>query len=852
MDGEVTPTSHDDATDQRLKLLVGLVVVSGGIAFSLMASQLALTRQLAGLGTAFAALVSVAFVLGARIRVGATRICFAPTSAAILVGTVFLPAGLVVSATALGVLASTLILSQRPIKLAYNVGRETLAAAAATGAAACAEASALPLPEQPTALQIFVLAIAAAAYTLVDEACSIPLFALVTRTSLRQRALAHLDVRLTGQVIAFLIACLTIWAYDLQPWLVFVLPLLLFGLHLTSANQVRARTEREAWQRLAQATDELNTVDLEKVVATAVVRAAELFSADEIDLEIRSDTGSRVIRGTRERVLFDGPRTNAPVVTGHAIPIGLDGYGGETELGVLILRFREHVELSERERYTLRTYAAALFTAIRNATTFAETQRLASDHAKAAAQDPLTGLANRRRLHEYGEEVLARQTVDDVTALLLIDLNHFKEVNETLGHGAGDRLLVEVSKRLAAAVQPEDLVARLGGDEFAVLFVGLAAPALALSKAHAVLTALSTPMDLDGMRLGIEASGGVATAPPGQETAGSGTSGIVELLRRADIAMYHAKREGRRIATYARSHDTASVGSLTLGGDLARAIAERQFTVDFQPIVDLGSGQTIAAEALARWNHPERGFLGPAAFLDAVERSGQLPGFADLVLDLALAAMGEWTAAGFPLTVAVNCSPRSLLDPSFPDSVASGLALHGVPPETLMIELTESTTLSQLRVVDEVLSALRALGVRLALDDFGTGYSSLSTIARVPVHELKIDRSFVSAMDTPASGAVVRSTIELGRSLDLLVVAEGVETELQRQRLWELGCPAGQGHLFARPMASQRLLGLLRRGADGRRGTMAPPIHQAGSVIRMPPIRRGRNGGGQQRFDQRG
>lgn len=851
MDGEVTPTSHDDAANQRLKLLVGLVVVSGGIAVALMASRLALTRQLIGLGAAFAALIALTFVLGARIRVGATRIRFAPTSAAILVGTVFLPAGLVVSATAIGVLASTLILPQRPMKLAYNVAKETLAAAAATGAAAWAEASSLPSAGQVTASQAFVLFVAAIAYTMVDEACSIPLFALVTRTSLRQRALSHLDVRLTGQVIAFLIACLMVWAYDLQPWLVFVLPLLVLGLHLTSANQIRARTEREAWQRLAQATDELNTVDLDKVVATAVVRAAELFSANEVDLEIHSDPESRVVRGNQDRIVFDGPGRDAPAVTGHAIPIDLDGYGGDAGLGILTLRFREHVELSERERYTLRTYAAALFTAIRNAKTFAETQRLAGDHARAAAQDPLTGLANRRRLHEYGEEVLAAQTASTVTALLLIDLNHFKEVNETLGHGAGDRLLVEVSKRLATTVHPKDLVARLGGDEFAILFVGLATPALVLPKAHAVLAALSTPMVLDGMRLGIEASCGVATAPLGSEIAGSGTSGIVELLRRADIAMYHAKREGRRIATYARSHDTASVGSLTLGGDLARAIAERQFTVDFQPIVDLGSGQTIAAEALARWNHPERGFLGPAAFLDAVERSGQLPGFADLVLDLALAAMGEWAAAGFPLTVAVNCSPRSLLDPGFPDTVASALSRHGVPPETVMVELTESTTLSQLRVVDEVLGALRALGVRLALDDFGTGYSSLSTIARVPVNELKIDRSFVSAMDTPASGAVVRSTIELGRSLDLLVVAEGVETEQQRRRLWELGCPAGQGHLFARPMASQRLLGLLRRGADGRKGTMAAPIHEIGAVIRMPPTRRGRNGG-QQRFDQSG
>lgn len=852
MDREVTSASHDDATNQRLRLLVGLVVVSGGTSLAMMTSELPLSRQQAGFGAVFAALIAISMMLGARIRVGATRFGLAPTSAVVLVGTAFLPPGWVVLSTAAGVLAATLIMQLRPIKIAYNVGKETLAASAAVGAALLVGMPPLPTePPQPIALRLFGLAVAAVGYTLIDEVCAIPLGAIVTRTSLRQRALAHLDVRATGLVIAFLAACVTVWAYSLQPLLVFALPLVVLGLHVTSANQMRARTEREAWQRLAQATDELNTVDLDRVTSTAVIRAAELFSADEVDLEIRTTlVPARLIRGSSRGVTFDGPPQAAPVVAGHVIETGLDGYGGNADLGTLRLRFLGKIELSERERYTLRTFAAALFTSIRNATTFAETRRLAIDHARVAAQDPLTGLANRRRLLEYGEQVLAERTPDTITALLLIDLNHFKEVNETLGHAAGDQLLVEVSQRLAATVGVTDMVARLGGDEFAVLFVGLVSPSLALAKAHAVLSALSVPMDLDGMRLGVEASGGVATTPI-PDVRHAGTSGIVELMRRADIAMYHAKRDGRRIATYARSHDTASVGSLTLGGDLARAIAERQFVVDFQPIVDLTTGETIAAEALARWNHPERGYLGPAKFLDAIERSGQLPGFADLVLDLALAAVKEWMSEGFGLTVAVNCSARSLLDPSFPDAIAAGLSRHGLAAETLVIELTESATLSQLQVVDEVLEALRGLGVRLALDDFGTGFSSLSTIARVPVHELKIDRSFVSAMDSPASGAVVRSTIELARSLDLLVVAEGIETEEQRRLLWELGCPAGQGHLFARPVASNRLLAMLRRGADGRRGTMAAPIHEAGSVIRMPQSRRGKNPG-QQRLDQGG
>jgi len=334
----------------------------------------------------------------------------------------------------------------------------------------------------------------------------------------------------------------------------------------------------------------------------------------------------------------------------------------------------------------------------------------------------------------------------------------------------------------------------------------------------------------DGMRLVVEASAGVALAPS--------RGGIEELLRRADVAMYEAKRGGQPVAMYARARDTADVGRLALTAELPRAVAEHEFAVDFQPIVDLATGEVISTEALARWRHPDRGELSPMRFLDSVERSGLLGAFSEAVLDQALHAASLWHDAGFGLPVAVNVSPRSLLDPDFPELVAQRLRLADVPADTLTIELTESLTLSQLDVVDEVLRTLRDLGVRLALDDFGTGYSSLATLARVPVHELKIDRAFVAAMDsTSADAAVVRSTIELGRSLDLLVVAEGVESEDQRRRLWEQGCPAGQGHLFGRPMPVQRLIAALQRGYGGRPATLAAPLHEAGSVIRLPARR---------------
>jgi EAL domain-containing protein (putative c-di-GMP-specific phosphodiesterase class I) len=333
------------------------------------------------------------------------------------------------------------------------------------------------------------------------------------------------------------------------------------------------------------------------------------------------------------------------------------------------------------------------------------------------------------------------------------------------------------------------------------------------------------------MRISVEASGGIAVAPS--------SGGMEELLRRADVAMYQAKRTGRRTVTYAPARDTADIGRLTLGGDLPRAVAQHEFTVDFQPIVDLGTGDVVAAEALARWQHPVHGTMDPLRFLEAVERSGLLPAFTEAVLDQSLTAVGLWRDAGFDLPVAVNVSPRSLLDARFPGSVMSRLRGHDLPPDRLILELTETLTISQLEVVDQVLNQLRDEGVRLALDDFGTGYSSLSVLSRIPVHELKIDRAFVMAMENSAEAlAVIRSTVDLGRSLDLAVVAEGVESEPQRRALWELGCAAGQGHLFARPMPAARLLASLHHGAGGSPGTLAPPLHDVGSVIRLAPSRR--------------
>jgi diguanylate cyclase (GGDEF)-like protein len=830
----------DDATNLRLWLLVGLVVVAGTVVLGWSIHQIVAESAAGRYPVALLALCAVANSSGFRVRIRASSHQFSVMSAAVLVTAVLEPLWWVTVCAAGGVLASNLISRASAEKVAFNVAKEALAAAAASGVVITVLGAQPDLPQGLTddvPRRLVALLAAGVTYAIVDDSLFFPVLSLASGTSLRQRIVTHWDIQALSRLGALAVAVAMTAVITADQRMLIVMPPLLWALHLLTAGRMRSREEREAWQRLARTTDELNAVDLDGVLHSAVARAAELFSADEAEVQTWDAKSKRLVRGSEDQLIYDGAPDGAPPAHGSVIQAALESPDGDTAIGELRLRFHGEVKLTEREHYTLRTFAAALCTAVRNASAFAETQRLATDHALAAAQDPLTKLANRRRLEEYGTEVLGRPA-RGVTALVLLDLNRFKEVNDTLGHSAGDKVLVEIARRLERTATPTDLVTRFGGDEFAILFTELPAPPVAMPRAQAVLESIAAPMDLDGMRISVEASAGIAIA--------DGSADITELLRRADVAMYQAKKSGQQVARYAATRDTADVGSLVLGGDLARAIAEGEFVVKFQPIVDLGTAQVIAAEALTRWHHPDHGELSPARFLDAIERSAQLTAFAQAVLDQALAAAVAWRAAGYDIPVAVNVSPRSLLDPRFPDSVKSGLDRYDLPPDALVVELTESLMLSQLEVVDEVLSALRSAGIQLALDDFGTGYSSLSTLARVPVQELKIDRTFVAEMDSAAEAAVVRSTVELGRSLGVMVVAEGVESEDQRRRLWELGCPAAQGFLFARALPLDALIATLARGFGGRPGTLAEPLHEAGAVVRIP--KRGRNGN--QRLDR--
>jgi diguanylate cyclase (GGDEF)-like protein len=425
-----------------------------------------------------------------------------------------------------------------------------------------------------------------------------------------------------------------------------------------------------------------------------------------------------------------------------------------------------------------------------------------------ALTDALTGLPNRTLLYDRTSQAMRQADRELVpVALALIDLDRFKEVNDTLGHHYGDQLLLQVGQRLQAALRKVDTVARLGGDEFAILLPRIETREGAMTVARKLQASLEEPFPLDGLTVDVEASIGVAIYPD------HGTD-PEELLQRADIAMYTAKETHAGFVLFDPKQDQHSPRRLTLLGELRRALEQRQLLLHYQPKVAAHTGQLLGVEALVRWQHPEHGLVPPGEFVPLAERTGLIVPLTHYVLDEGLRQGRQWSDAGHELSIAVNVSARRLLDLQFPDEVAALLERHQLPAELLVIELTESTIMADPVHALDILTRLNTMGVQLSIDDFGTGYSSMAYLEHLPVHELKVDRSFVSQMLQSSSDAViVHSTIDLGRNLGLRVVAEGVENALTLQQLDLLGCHAVQGYHISRPVAPDDLTSWLEQTA---------------------------------------
>jgi diguanylate cyclase (GGDEF)-like protein len=416
-----------------------------------------------------------------------------------------------------------------------------------------------------------------------------------------------------------------------------------------------------------------------------------------------------------------------------------------------------------------------------------------------ASTDELTGLANREQFRVRLETEIEESRVSGATfGVFLMDLDRFKEVNDTLGHHYGDLVLSDLGPRLAAAMGPDGVVARLGGDEFAVLPGERTTDRRELEHLAArLLACVRTPLAVEELSLEIGASVGISRYPLDGEDPHT-------LLRRADVAMYAAKESHGGSRFYAADQDQAAMRRLSVTGDFRRALSAGEIVVHFQPIVDLSDLQARSAEGLVRWEHPEHGLLPPAAFIHAIEQTGLIGPLTRHVLERSIAQCAQWRREGRDLSVAVNLSVRNLLDRGLPREIERLLSAHGLPPEALQLEITESMLMADPERALATVTRISALGVRFAVDDFGTGYSSLAYLRRLPIDELKIDRSFVSPMLQDSSDLIiVRSTINLAHDLGLRIIAEGVEDEPTMERLGYLGCDLAQGFHFSRPMAAE-------------------------------------------------
>ena len=573
-------------------------------------------------------------------------------------------------------------------------------------------------------------------------------------------------------------------------------------------DEVLRSVLREAQQLLR--AERVEVVVLPGHASTSPVRVALSDEGNLVRSEVADAAEDRWVYdrvvGERKGLLL--PRTSRELGARHhldrrgwseAILVPLRGGSGVFGTLTVADRMGEVRAFDGQDVVLLETVANHASVALQNG-------RLIDELRHEALHDALTGLPNRVLLRQVLDAALegVRLRRDCRTAVMVIDLDGFKDVNDTFGHAQGDALLQEVGERLRSAVGHSGTVARLGGDEFAVVLPDCGDDEAALRVARRVMHSFRQPMELDDQVVEVGASVGVALAPAhGTDT--------TSLLKRADLAMYNAKQSTGGLRVFEPVLDTSTERRLTLVAELRHALSARELEVHVQPQADLATREVRSVEALVRWHHPRLGQVSPEEFIAVAERSGLIGALTTLVLEQSLAACAAWRADGIDVSVAVNLSTRSLLDTDLLDEVRRLLRRYELPARSLTLEVTESGVMADPARAVALLLELRELGVRLSVDDFGTGYSSLSYLKRLPVHEVKIDKSFVLDLTTHGEdGAIVRSIVDLGGNLGLDVVAEGVEDEPTWQLLQSMGCRLGQGWHLARPMPPSELPGWLR------------------------------------------
>jgi diguanylate cyclase (GGDEF)-like protein/PAS domain S-box-containing protein len=562
----------------------------------------------------------------------------------------------------------------------------------------------------------------------------------------------------------------------------------------------------------------------ERAQALAGADAAAILLLDEDKLVFRAGSGRLREHGALELVPPRGPlgqclKEGDPVVSGELKPreLAIPRFSARSlaavpinyqakNVGVLCVASNELNKFDQRDSESLQLLAAVVTAAIGQD----ELKSHAALSEYQSLHDALTGLPNRTLFYDrINQALLSAERDGGRVAIAMMDLDRFKEINDTLGHASGDDVLKEIGRRLQSTLRASDTVARLGGDEYGLLLPKQAESTEIHRLLDKLITAIEPAIDLAGLPIAVEASIGVAFYPD------HGLD-VDELVKRADLAMYCAKRDNRPYAFYEHVAESHERVRLTLIGELRKALDRDELIVHYQPKATLATGRVESVEALVRWNHPERGLLPPVEFIPQAQETGLMKPLTLYVLDGALHQLRDWEKEdGLELTVSVNLATRNLIDFAFPDDVAEALERWGIPPERLELEISESTVLEDPVRTSAVVGKLDAMGVRLSIDDFGTGYSSLRYLRELPVSELKIDRSFVMRMANDAGDeAVVQSTIDLGRNLGLRVVAEGVESEQIWKRLGELGCDVAQGFYLARPAPAKELAAWLKQRVE--------------------------------------
>jgi diguanylate cyclase (GGDEF)-like protein len=778
-------------------------------------------------------IVAISQLVPMRVRVGGRgNIRLVWGEAAIVVVCAGVPPALVPATVLVGVAfahgaMSLFGIRQRPADVVvFGVSALTVAASLAVAIVA-ATYPAYDVPLQPHV--IAALCIGTVAYTLCAVLLVTGHMAAAQRGGVGRTFFDTMSSKWLMMVGNIAVGLLIIWIGYTNAWFLVLLPPLFWLLHQFYAHRLRGDDDRRTWQEFAEATRDLNRLDERDAVAAGIAGALRLFRATSAEIVVEGAHGyARAYRGERDGEL----RAVAVPEKADDAASAPAAKGDEVSRPLLVrqvcigeLRLFGVAALRSRDRLMLAAYGDALAAAVHDAVTHDELRTLSERTTYDAIHDPLTGLVNRAALLARGNSALSRLVPGAPVALLLLDIDHFKEVNNALGHTAGDELLKVIARRVSDSGGAGDLLARLGGDEFALLLTELPPDSTdtltvltaAVERARKLGEQVAVPTEVTGVLLSVEASIGVVVAL-------AGAVDMTELLRRADIAMYQAKRGGQPVAWYDAIRDGASTDQLALLAELREALStEDQLTLVLQPAVSLGgngtsAGQITGVEALVRWQHPRRGRLTPDQFIPIVELSELIGPLTLRVLDRALALAARWRSAGIAVPISVNLSARSLLDRRLPGQVGALLTQHRFPAELLVLEITESVVMSELPVIDDVLAGIRRLGVQLAVDDFGTGYSSLTFLTRVQVEEVKIDRVFVARMvDSPEAAAIVRTTVELGRELGLRVVAEGVETAEQRAMLVQLGCTSAQGYHFYRPLAAEEVTAVLRERRQGNR-----------------------------------